>query len=276
MGRQDQKQQRKTVGVAFGSGGVRGIAHIGVLRAFIKHGIPIDLIAGTSVGAWMGAHYALFNDVELLENISLGKRKEKLHAMFELTVRGGLVKGNRIKKLVETWLGDPDFSDTRVPLSIVATDLVTGAAVVFDKGKIAPAVRASISVPSIFAPFDHEGMVLVDGGIANPVPADVVRAMGAEVVIAVNLDNFRRDESFSHRRAASLPAVSNRSMYLLRHYLAQMCCSSADVVIEPANASDELSQWRNYFLHDIGARHISLGEEAADGQMRKIKKLIWG
>ncbi len=267
-------RRRKTVGVAFGSGGIRGIAHIGVLKSLHEHGISIDCIAGSSVGAWIGAHYALYRDIALLEELTVGNKREKLNSLFEISLRGGLVKGERVKRLVERWLGDSDFESAHVPIRIVACDLVTGEQTVFSSGKLATAVRASLSVPSIFAPFMHDGRALVDGGIVNPVPADVARGMGADVVIAVNLDNFVRGDVFTPHDSASIPRVTNRSVDLLRHYLAQRCSAHADVVIEPLNTRDELSNWKNYFLTDLGMEHIRLWMAAAEEKMPEILRLL--
>ena len=190
---------RKTVGLALGSGGIKGLAHVGAIKALKRHNIPIDYIAGTSIGAWVGAHYAIYKDIKKLETFTLGKKKEKLHSMFELTLKGGFIKGNKVQHLFEQWLEDAEFQNAQIPLRIVATELINGGEIVFSTGKIAPALRASMGVPSIFAPFEYNDMILVDGGICNPVPADIVRKMGADIVISVNLDNYRLKNLFEKK-----------------------------------------------------------------------------
>ena len=267
---------RKAVGLALGSGGIKGLAHVGAIKALARHHIPIDYIAGTSIGAWVGAHYAIFRDIEKLETYTIGKKKEKLHSMFELTLKGGFIKGNRMEHLFEQWLGDTDFQSTRVPLRIIATELTSGREVVFSTGKIAPAVRASMGVPSIFAPFEYQDMILVDGGICNPVPADVVRKMGADIVISINLDNYRVEGLFSKKHISSITSVSARSINLMQHYLAKHCVKVSDVVIEPENSHEELAAWKNYFTHDIGNQHVQLGEMATENNISRIKQLIYG
>lgn len=259
-----------------GSGGIKGLAHVGAIKSLISHNIPIDYIAGTSIGAWVGAHYAVYEDIDKLETYTIGKKKEKLHSMFELTLKGGLIKGNRVQQLFEQWLGNAAFQDTRIPLKIVATELINGKEVVFSTGKIAPALRASMGVPSLFAPFEYDGMVLVDGGICNPVPADVLRKMGADIVISLNLDNYRVEGLFSRENINSISGISARSIDLLRHYLAQHCVKYSDVVIEPKNSQEELAAWKNYFTHDIGNQHIRLGEKAAEEKIDQIRKLLSG
>lgn len=265
---------RKKVGLALGSGGIKGLAHVGAIKSLTRNDIPIDYISGTSIGAWVGAHYAVYEDIEKLETYTIGKKKEKLHSMFELTLKGGLIKGNRMKQLFEQWLDDAEFETTRIPIKIVATELITGKEVVFSTGKIAPALRASMGFPSLFTPFEYDGMVLVDGGICNPVPADVLRKMGADIIISLNLDNYRVEGLFTKENINSISRVSSRSIHLLRHYLAQHCVRCSDVVIEPKNCREELAAWKNYFTHDIGNQHIQLGEAATDEKIDRIKELL--
>ncbi|NOY69355.1 MAG: patatin-like phospholipase family protein [Deltaproteobacteria bacterium] len=268
-------ENKKTIGLALGSGGIKGLAHVGVIKTLARHNIPIDFIAGTSIGAWVGAHYAICKNIEKLEIYTIGKKKEKLHSMFELTLKGGFIKGNKIQHLFEQWLEDASFQDAQIPLKIIATELINGKEVAFSSGKIAPALRASMGVPSIFAPFAYNDMILVDGGICNPVPADIVRKMGANIVISVNLDNYRVEGLFKKEDIHSIAGVSARSIDLLRHYLATHCVKSSDVVIEPKNSQEELSAWKNYFTHDIGNQHIKLGEEATEDQIPLIKELLY-
>ncbi len=267
---------RNTVGLALGSGGIKGLAHVGAIKALTRHNIPIDYIAGTSIGAWVGAHYAIYKDIEKLETYTIGKKKEKLHSMFELTLKGGFIKGNKMEQLFEQWLGDTGFQGTRIPLRIIATELTSGKEIVFSTGKIAPAVRASMGVPSIFAPFEYNGMLLVDGGICNPVPADVVRKMGADIIISINLDNYRLEGLFNKKEVNSIASVSSRSINLMQHYLAKHCMRSSDVVIEPENSHEELAAWKNYFTHDIGHQHVQLGETATEEKIPQIKQLLYG
>ncbi len=267
-------ENKKKVGLALGSGGVKGLAHVGVIKALNRHNIRIDYIAGASIGAWVGAHYAIYKNIDKLETFTIGKKKEKLHSMFELTLKGGFIKGDKIEHLFEQWLGDTEFKDTLIPLKIVATELLSGKEIVLSEGKIAPAVRASMGVPSVFAPYKYLEMILIDGGVCNPVPADVVRKMGADVVISVNLDNYRLDELFEKKDVNSITHVTSRSIDLLRHYLAKHCVKTSDVVIEPENAHEALAKWRNYFTHDIGNEHLRLGEEATEKILPQINALL--
>jgi len=268
------RKKRKKVGLALGSGGIRGLAHVGVIKCLCRHGIPVDYIAGASIGAWVGAHYALFEDIPRLEQFTVGKRLEKLNTFFELTLKGGIVKGTKVQRLLDNWLGSADFESTKIPVRISAADIITGSEVVFSRGKLAPAVRASMSVPSVFIPGVVDGRFLIDGGVVNPVPVSVVKEMGADIIIAVNLDNYSREGLFTAEDVESLPRVTTRSIDLLRHHLARHCCRGAQIVIEPDNAHDKLSSWKNYFINNLGEEHMKRGDEAAEVLMPRLKKLL--
>ena len=118
-------------------------------------------------------------------------------------LRGGLVKGNKVEKLLKNWLNNASFSETKIPLGIVTTDLITGETVVFTEGKLATAVRASMSIPTLFTPVKLNNKLLVDGGLSNPIPDDLVKKMGADIVISVNLDNYIKNEEFLEKRNLS-------------------------------------------------------------------------
>lgn len=272
-----RNKNRKTIGLALGSGGARGLAHIGVLKCLIDNNIPIDYIAGTSIGAWIGAMYALDKDLDKIISTIENTRKQGLKLLLDpsISVKGGLVKGNRLIEVVGHSLRDSYFKETKIPLSIVATELISGESVVFNSGLIQDAIRASMSVPSVFIPYTIGKMSFVDGGISNPVPVSVLKTMKADITIAVNLDNFRRDHLFNTEDVESLTKIPQRSVRLLRHYLAQKCCENADFVIEPNNSQDELSKWRNLILKEgISEQSIKLGYEASLEIIPKIKEQL--
>ncbi|MFS8829819.1 patatin family protein [Synechococcus sp. R55.3] len=179
----------KKLGLALGSGGARGWAHIGVIRALEQAGIPIDYIAGTSIGAFVGAIYAA-GELDELEDFVRDLNWKMILSLFDVVFPTcGLLDGNKIYELLTEHLQELCIEEAGIPFCCVATDLITGQEVLLRSGKMADAVRASISIPGIFTPFHHEGRYLGDGGIVNPVPVRVVREMGADVVIAVNLNH---------------------------------------------------------------------------------------
>ncbi len=179
----------KKLGLALGSGSARGWAHIGVIRALIEAGIRIDYVAGTSIGALVGAIYASGN-IESLEEIVLQLDWKQIASFLDVVIpKSGLIDGNRISEFIRTHVGAKNIEDLPLPFCAVSTDLATGNEVVIKDGDIIEAVRASISVPGIFTPVRKGGMILVDGGLVNPVPVSVVREMGADLVIAVDLNH---------------------------------------------------------------------------------------
>ncbi|MCK5027412.1 MAG: patatin-like phospholipase family protein, partial [Candidatus Pacebacteria bacterium] len=216
------KKQPK-IGLALGSGGVKGLSHIGVIKALKANNIPIDHIAGSSIGALVGAFYAIGQDIDKLEEIALEATWKMGLSIFDPSLNGGFVKGNRLEKLIETWItNNPTFDDLNIPLTIIATDLLTGKEVDIKQGNIIKAVRASLSVPVVFQPIEYKNKLLADGGLSNPVPDSVVRAMGADIVIAVNLDNVYFDNGLDRdmNKNINLAKVPIRALNILRYHLA--------------------------------------------------------
>jgi NTE family protein len=184
----------RKIGLALGGGGARGLAHIGVLKVLAEEKIPIHCIAGTSMGGVIGAYLASGRTPAEMEKfaIQLGKFKEIARLIDLRLSQYGAMKGKRIHQLLEKQLGENlTFADLQIPLALLAVDLNTGREVVLNEGKVADAVRATISVPAVFMPFKMGDYLLADGGILDNVPASTARAMGADVVVAVDvLPNF--------------------------------------------------------------------------------------
>lgn len=178
------------VGLALSGGAARGLAHIGVLKALGEEPIPIDMIAGTSAGAFAGACYAKDRNVSTLEELVLGvdwKRLARLVDPHLIVLGKGFIQGQKIIPLLKCLTGDMKFKDLQIPLAVVAADFENMEQVVINKGSVLQAVIASASMPVMFCPVKWGNRFLIDGGIVNPMPVDVVRNMGAEAVIAVNV-----------------------------------------------------------------------------------------
>ena len=179
----------KKIGLALGSGSARGWAHIGVIKALSEAGIHVDYISGTSVGAAVGAVYAS-GAIHSFEEVVLQLDWKRVVSFLDVVFpKSGLIDGNKIADFVRTHVGEKDFKDLSRPFRAVSADLITGREFVIQEGDIIEAVRASISIPGIFTPLRKEGKILVDGGLVNPVPVSVVREMGADLVIAVDLNH---------------------------------------------------------------------------------------
>lgn len=201
-----QTDIRKKLGLALGGGGARGLAHIGVLKVFERHGISVDLLAGVSIGGVIGALYFAGHPMQEVERevLRIGKPKELVKLVDPGFLQGGVLKGWRLANYLAEKLGAGlTFADLPKPLALVAVDLNSGQEVLLHSGLVVEALRASISVPGVFVPVERGSLRLVDGGILNNVPADVARSLGAEVVIAVDVL-----PDFSHNRPGEPPVVA--------------------------------------------------------------------
>ena len=260
------------IGIALGSGGAKGLAHIGVLKALEFHGIPISYVAGASIGALLGAYYAADPHVKKLEEFSLNFTARKGFALFDPILRGGFIKGNKIENFISEMLEEATFESLRIPYAAVATDFNTAEEVVFRKGDLVKAIRASISVPAIFQPVWYGDRLLADGGLSNPVPDRVVKDMGSDIVIAVNLDHFYIPEIAIP--APSLAKVPMHSIEILRHNLANYSITTADIVIAPKLPQVGLVGWNYFFNAEKAQEIIKAGEDAAIEALPQIQELI--
>ncbi|MHB1359542.1 MAG: patatin-like phospholipase RssA [Rhodocyclaceae bacterium] len=174
------------IGLALGSGSARGWAHIGVLRALQEAGITPDILCGCSIGALVGAAYAN-SDLDRLEHWATGLTWQDVVGLLDVGFAGGLIKGEKLMAFFERNFVDKDFSALPLPFACVATDLANGQEIWLREGSVAAAVHASMAMPGLLAPVKRDGRLLVDGGLVNPVPVSLCRALGADIVIAVDL-----------------------------------------------------------------------------------------
>ena len=178
--------RKPRIGLALGTGSARGWAHIGAIRALEERGIKADLVCGTSIGAPVGAAYAS-GELDRLENWVTGLAWTKVVRLMDLTWRGGLIRGQRLFTLFRTIFQDRDIENLPIPYGAVATELYSGRELWLRQGNLLDAVRASCALPGLFTPVIRDNVVLVDGGLVNPVPVSMCRALGAELVIAIDL-----------------------------------------------------------------------------------------
>lgn len=267
------------IGIALGSGAARGLAHIGILKALKEAEIPIDMVAGTSMGAMVGACFANDGDISTAEKMALktGWRQVARILDLKLSLLGkGLIRGQRIETILHSLIGDAEFKDLKIPFAAVATDLNTGEEVVIKKGSVIQAVRASISIPGIFVPVPLEGKCLVDGGLVNPVPADVLRDMGAKFVIAVNVlvePRMSKSTTIPSRKdkAAEVPNIFRtlfQSLYIMEYEIIRQRLPKADIIITPDIS--HIAAFEFYRSEEA----IQAGYKAARYALPKIHKLI--
>ncbi|MGV7977116.1 MAG: patatin-like phospholipase family protein [Anaerolineaceae bacterium] len=270
---------RPSVGLALSGGGARGLAHIGVLRALEREGIPVDYLAGTSMGGVIAAGYAAgMSSADLeRESLAITQKRHMVHLADPGLPNGGLIQGERVLAFFKKEFGDKTFAELNLPLAVVAVDLNSHQEVVLREGPVALALRATTSLPGLFKPVEINGMRLVDGGVLNNLPVDVVSQMGAEVIIAVDIGLSQEDGIGqwigNHRWVpegiANTLEVLDDTFYALRiagqrNRLHQF---TPDVLIcpeLPANVNAIVGYGRVKEL-------ITMGEQAAEDHIAEIK-----
>lgn len=279
-----KEPERPRIGLVLGGGGARGLAHIGVLKVLHREQIPIDLIAGTSMGGLVGALFAAGVPIETVETEigRLSHLSEQIKLVdLHVSSAGLSVSGRRIYNLMADLLGeDLTFTDLALPLSMVSVDLHTGRDVVLQGGRVIDAVRATISVPGVFEPVDLGDYRLVDGGVLDNVPVDVARTMGAARTIAVDvLPSFSRNRPGlrpieSGLRLPFAPSSLNEIYNVLMIMLAaQTDCRlrefPPDLLIRPELPAEVT------LLTGFGraAEIVAAGEKAAEEALPRIRAL---
>jgi len=269
-------RHRHRIGIALGAGSARGWAHIGVLDALLEAGIVPESVAGTSIGALVGAVYA-DDELAALEDWVRGLTWRKLVGYFDVSFRGGLVKGDRLFDFLRGDLLEKRIEGLRRPFAAVATDLVNGREVWLREGPVADAVRASIAIPGLFTPWLEDDRQLVDGALVNPVPVSLVRAMEADFVIAVDLGSntvgrhMRKPAAGKrHPRRPSMVDVVTGSLDIMSVRIARsrLAGEPAEVVIQPRLGGLGLLDYHR------GAEAIAEGRAAAELMIPQIKRLL--
>ncbi len=255
----EEARKRKRVGLALGGGVVRGIAHIGVLAVLERAGIPIDYVAGTSIGALIGAAYcAGFSAQDMQAHLPHVRWRDLISLTWPAR---GWVCFDKLERWLVALLGDLDFADLKRPFAAVATDLETGQAVVLREGRVARAVRASASVPGVVTPVEWNGRLLCDGFVSDIVPVAPLRAMGAEYVIGVDIltPQLRPHWGALGFLAAAVEILVRQAGGGLKQ---------ADCMITPALAGF------SYLRLSKAAELIALGEKAAQDQLPVIQAAL--
>jgi NTE family protein len=217
--------RKPRIGLALGGGSARGWAHIGVIRALEEIGIRADLIAGTSIGALVGAAYA-GGQLEPFEQWVRGLTRKDVFSLMDFQLGGGMLKGARLMEFFRSHFHDSQIEDLALPFAATATVLQTGAEVWLRSGSTLDAVRASLAMPALFTPVQHQGRLLVDGGLVNPVPVSLARAMEADVVIAVDLASDILGRSLRAAPAPEPTASSHEWLRLLQTSVSRLLPSS--------------------------------------------------
>lgn len=249
------------LGLALSGGGTRGIAHLGVFKAFAEQKIRFDCVAGTSVGSLAGAIYCAESNLdEVIARVKLVTRRELVNKRFAL----GSDSYN-IERLAEEFLQGKTFDELRIPFACVASDIVNGNEVILNSGSLSKAISASCAVPALFKPVEYDGMLLVDGGLLNNMPADVCRQMGADVVVGVDLNHNRGNKGSRPRNVWDTLKATWSITTKSTMYKGQM---NSDIVIEP-----ELTDHKNTSLDNVDER-VQAGYDATLKIIDELKALI--
>jgi NTE family protein len=248
------------IGLALGGGFARGIAHVGILKVLEEEGIPVRIIAGTSVGALIGASYCSGLSIAELTDIAHNTRFTSL-ARWTLS-RYGFASNDRMITFLTRILKVRTFEELRIPLGVTATDFNTGEGVVFHSGEIIDPVRASCAYPGMFLPVNIRGRYLVDGMLSHPVPTRPLREMGADRVIAVHLKGtWARGGAPKH-----LFAVIGQSFAIAQDAMGSIWRSAADLVVEPDVAGFEYDDFER------ADELIRVGETAMRKALPEVRK----
>ncbi|MBI3876724.1 MAG: patatin-like phospholipase family protein, partial [Verrucomicrobia bacterium] len=288
---------RCRVGLALSSGAAKGLAHAGVIQVLAENGIEVDVIAGTSMGAYVGALWAFGHNGEFL--VEKANELERPGAMWTLIdpvlpPRQGFTRGLGVKRRLMRSIGDVDFSALARPLRVIATNLETLERTVFSSGEVAAAVHASCAIPGICVPVEIGGELYIDGGVSDPLPVDVLREMGIEKIIAVNViptsaflrcsrEMIREQAEVKARRWSPLRYLNQQLNYFADGNIldiiqqsilgaqirnAEEACRSADVVLRPLTCE---GHWHD-FKHP--SKYVALGRRVATEHLDEIKALV--
>ncbi len=218
------------LGLALGSGGARGYAHIGVLKALEEEGWSPDIITGSSIGALIAVLYSYYGSVEELEEVMLASHWKGMVEMAGIS-RGGIMSAEKVQKFFESFIGKIRLEELSIPVGVVATDFHSSQGVVIKKGRAARAMQASVAFPLFIEPLKANNRLLWDGGLSSQVPAKEVRDMGADRVIGVNL-NGRVKENEEYEKMGPY-AIGRKAIEALQHHMTKVSMEDVDIDISP-------------------------------------------
>ena len=251
-----------TIGLVLGSGGARGYANAGVIDALKQHGIPIDLIVGTSAGSIIGALYADNANVHTMKATLMKASFFDYADINNLPEFDGIISGYHLQKFLIKNMRSRLFKDLKIPLVVMATNIATGKSVAISSGPIAPAVNASSAIPGLIEPVKLYGMTLVDGGVTDPIAVNIAKKYGAKIIIAVNVQ-----KKISNNIPHTALGMGQRAMDISLNRLAYFTSQDADILIHPK---------LNEGTFDLSDKHAiyNAGYQAGLKSIPKIKQIL--
>ncbi len=258
---------RPKIGLALGGGGPKGLAHIGVIKILEKHNIPIDFIAGTSAGSLIGGMYAYSKDIASVESYVMGKNWVQMLSYFaDPSLKGGFIGGSKVERFLEEYLHGATFDNLKIPYQATAVDIQNGLLVNLHTGLLSKAIRASSAVPILFKPVEIGKRFYLDGGILSSVPVETVKKMGADIVIAVQLNKFYNpDEDMT---TVSIPEMGELAFNIVGRKIADEEVKKADFIIRPQVGQ---IHWRHLLHQNQKESGIKLGEDVTEKIIPSIK-----
>ncbi len=252
--------------MALGGGGARGLAHVGVIRVLVEAGLPIDYIAGTSIGALVGGFYAATGDLDLLDQTFSRLRRKDIASLGKILMNrdGALFRDASVPELLRSTVARKSIEDCAIPFAAVATDVKNGDAVVMRTGSMDTAIRASIALPLIFQPVKRDDRLLMDGGFSDPVPADVVRQMGADYVIAVDVTSQWVNTADEKVSWTNLYDIVSNALSVIEFQLSREILKHADIVLRPAVLQ------HGWLAFDRAGELIVAGADVAHEELKDI------
>jgi NTE family protein len=223
-------QTKQRYGLALGSGGFKGFVHIGVIKALEELDIEITHIGGSSIGSIVGGMYALWGNIDRVEEMLLSYDKEKLLDMFksDIGLLQGVFKGDSFIEELDKLIGNASFSDCLIPFVAVSVDINTGEKIYHTSGLLKDAIRASCSLPFVFKPYELNGRNLVDGGLAENVPIEATKSIGAKKVLGVNVQGFQ----INNDDKLNLKSLSERVYRVAIYHLSMKDSALADKALQ--------------------------------------------
>jgi len=263
------ENQTKKVGLALGGGGAKGIAHIGVIKELERCGIEISFISGTSMGALVGGFYAATKDIQFLEDFFTSIQKDDIFPATHMMRKkdGEMFKHDLLEKIKEKIKGI-DIQNTKIPFSAIATDVETGDEIILREGNLLDAIQASTALPFVFPPMRINEKVLMDGGFVNPIPADIVRSMGAECVIAVDVSSKWINLEKETLNPVKVYSMLPHALSIVEYQLARTILKKADIVLNPSVLE---YRWNDF---ERGKEILKLGTKEIKEHMRDVYKCV--
>ncbi len=256
------------IGLALGSGGARGYAHIGAIKALIEEEWNPEIITGSSIGALIGVLYSYYEDIEKVKEVMLDSYWREALKMTKPS-RGGVLSAKKVQLFIEKFIGSVDLEDLKISMGVMVTDFETSKPILIRKGKASKAVQASIAFPLVVEPLKTKNRIFWDGGLSSQVPVEAARQMGANMVLGVSLNNTPEDSaSFKDLHTYALGVKAIRA---LQHHMTRISMDQADIKISPDLGSTVLLGFGTLIKKNEGKKIINKGYKETKKIIEDIK-----